>query len=188
MPQIDFGYLLLIALGLSADCFAVSLGIGASSNRVSIPALLRVGTSFSLFQGLMPVIGWFLGKSVLSVLSSITGWIAFVLLAIIGGRMLWEGISNTGQAKKPGDYTRGLLLVGLAVATSIDAMAAGLSFALIEVPLLSACLVIGATAFIASVTGYVLGNRSSQLLGRWAEILGGILLVGIGVHMMISSL
>jgi putative Mn2+ efflux pump MntP len=188
MPEIGFSYLLLIALGLSADCFTVSLGIGTHEKKISISAMFRIGTSFSLFQALMPVFGWLLGKSVISMLAPVTGWGAFLLLALVGGHMLWEGITNREQNQKPGDYTRGWLLVGLSFATSIDAMAAGLSFAMAAVSLPGACLIIGVTAFIASAAGYIIGNRSGRLLGRWAEVLGGILLIGIGVHMLVGSL
>lgn len=184
MPGLDFGQLLLIALGLSADCFAVSLGLGASGSKSSTPVMLRIGISFGFFQAAMPALGWLFGNSLLTLVAPLASWVAFVILAIIGGRMLWEGIRNSGHLNKPGDYTRGWLLVGLAVATSIDAMAAGISFSMIGQPLQSAIPVVGITAFTASVAGYIIGNRSGRLLGRWALVLGGIVLIGIGLNMV----
>lgn len=186
MPGLDFGQLFLIALGLSADCFAVALGLGASSITSSVPVVLRIGASFGFFQAAMPVAGWLLGNSVVKLVAPLASWIAFTLLAFIGGRMLWEGIKNTGHESKPEDYTRGWPLAGLAVATSIDAMAAGISFSMIDQPLLNAVLLIGVTAFIASAAGYIIGKKSGRLLGRWALILGGLVLVSIGLNMVIG--
>jgi len=188
MSGLDFGQLLLVALGLSADCFAVSLGLGASGLKSSVLAMLRIGIGFGFFQAAMPALGWLFGNSLVTLLAPLASWIAFVLLAVIGGRMFWEGIRNSGHQNKPGDYTRGWLLVSLAVATSIDAMAAGISFSMIGQPLQSAIPVIGITAFTASVAGYIIGNRSGRLLGRWALALGGLVLIGIGLNMVTGIL
>jgi len=187
MSELNLASILLIALGLSADCFAVSLGISASCRRLSLPAVARVAVSFGLFQGTMPVIGWFIGRSVLELLSPVAGWVAFALLAVIGGRMLWQAIRGKEEHSAKTDYTRGWPLVILAVATSIDALAAGLGFALLEASILQAGLIIALTALLASATGMIIGNHAGRLLGRGAEIAGGLVLLAIAVRILIGA-
>lgn len=188
MPELNLASILFIALGLSADCFAVSLGISASCGRFSLPAVARVAVSFGLFQGLMPVAGWLVGRSVLELLAPAAGWVAFLLLAVIGGRMLWQALKGKNERESRTDYTRGWPLVILAVATSIDALAAGLGFALLEASILQAGLIIALTALLASAAGMIIGNHAGRLLGRGAEIAGGLVLLAIAIRILISSL
>ncbi|MBN1370107.1 MAG: manganese efflux pump [Dehalococcoidaceae bacterium] len=188
MPELNLDSILLIALGLSADCFAVSLGISPSCGRLSLPAVARVAVSFGLFQGMMPVAGWLIGRSVLELLAPVTGWVAFGLLAFIGARMLWQAIRGKDEHPAKTDYTRGWPLVVLAVATSIDALAAGLGFALLETSVLQAGLIIALTALLASATGMIIGNHTGRLLGRGAEIAGGLILLTISVRILIDTI
>ena len=187
MAQLDIASLIVIALGLSADCLAVSIGISVSVKKFSIPPLLRVAITFGVFQALMTVAGWLIGQSVASYLAQIAGPIAFLLLAFIGFRMIWASIKKQGVPASSDDFTRGLALIILAIASSIDALAAGLSFALLEVSILKASIIIGVIAFAASVLGFVIGNRSGPLLGRRAEAVGGLLLIAIGLRILIAS-
>lgn len=188
MPELSLASILLIAVGLSADCFAVSLGISTSCSRFSPAAVARVAVSFGLFQGLMPVAGWLVGRSVLELLAPVAGWVAFVLLAVIGGRMLWQAARAGDEHRGKTDYTRGWPLVILAVATSIDALAAGLGFALLETSILQAGLIIALTALLASAAGMIIGNRAGRLLGRGAEIAGGLILLAIAVRVLTGAI
>jgi len=188
MPELNLASILLIALGLSADCFAVSLGISTSCSRFSLPAVARVAVSFGLFQGLMPIAGWVAGRGMLRLLAPVAGWTAFILLAVIGGRMLWQAIRAGDERPAKTDYTRGWPLVILAVATSIDALAAGLGFALLDASILQAGLIIALTALLASASGMIIGNRAGRLLGRGAEIAGGLVLLAIAVRILIGTI
>jgi putative Mn2+ efflux pump MntP len=129
----DFLSVFLIALGLSADCFAVALSGGISKRNHSWPRMLRVSFSFGLFQALMPVLGWLAGRTVVEYIANYDHWVAFALLAIVSGRMLWESFRPERSKDKEVDITKGLLLITLSIATSIDALAVGLSFAFLNV-------------------------------------------------------
>ncbi len=184
----DFFSITLIALGLSADCFAVSIGISIARKRFSLPAMLRVAAIFGLFQGLMPVAGWLLGQSLVAYLAPAANWLAFLLLAFIAGRMLWNSLKGNHKTQNPVDYSRGFSLLILAIATSIDALAAGLGFGLLEASILQASLIIGIVAFLASAIAFSIGARSGALLGRWAEALGALLLLFIAIRILLGNL
>ncbi len=188
MPQLDIYSIIVIALGLSADCLAVAIGISISVRKFSIPALLRVAVAFGLFQALMPVLGWLIGQTVVYYLAQAGSLVTFLLLVFIGSRMIWLSFKGREEPAGSSDYTRGLALITLAIATSIDALAAGLSFAVLEVSIIKASIIIGVVAFTASALGFVIGNRSGPLLGRRAEFIGGLLLVAIGLRILIAGL
>jgi putative Mn2+ efflux pump MntP len=178
--------IMLIALGLAADCFAVSLSGSVSLEKVAWYRIGRVALTFGFFQGIMPVLGWLAGKTVVDAIAAFDHWLAFGLLAAIGGKMVWESFKDGDERK--GDITRGLLLLTLAVATSIDALAVGLTFAFIRIDILSASLIIGAVSFCMTVIGFQLGQRAGKLLGKRAEAFGGIILIGIGVKILVEHL
>jgi putative Mn2+ efflux pump MntP len=185
---VDFLSILLIAIGLSADCFAVALSSSIARQNVSRFQALRVSLTFGLFQALMPVVGWLAGRTVVDFISSYDHWLAFGLLAFIGGKMIWESFREKDSDQKDKDISRGLLLLTLALATSIDALAVGLSFAFLEINIVLASLTIGVTALVISLVGFAVGRKAGSLLGKRAEIVGGVILIGIGVRILVEHL
>lgn len=178
--------ILLIAVGVSADAFAVSLSQGVTLRRFRWRDALLIAGLFGLFQALMPLLGWLLGKGFADAISGVDHWIAFGLLALIGGKMLWEAFHDDDEEDddEPSLDLRGLLI--LAVATSIDALAVGVSFAVLPVNLPLALVLIGVVTFVISLIGVRLGRSVGSWLGKPAEILGGVILIGIGVRILLS--
>ena len=187
MPETDIFSILLIALALSADCFAVSLSSSLKLKTTSLTPILRMSVAFGLAQALMTGLGWLVGRTVVDIVSAYDHWIAFILLAIIGGRMIWESFHPSDE-RKIADTSKGFTLIGLAVATSIDALAVGLSFAFLHVNILMACLVIGLVAFGVTLGGFFLGKKIKVFLGRYAEVIGGTILIAIGLRVLLSHL
>jgi len=183
----DLISLVFIALSLSADCFAVSICGGACSRRPTLPQILRTALAFGFAQFIMPVIGWLAGRVLVNMISSYDHWVAFGLLALVGGHMIWESRSGDGQAENT-DITRGVTLLTLAIATSIDALAVGLSFALLDTGIIQASFIIGVLAFGITMFGFWLGSRAGDLLGHWAKLAGGLVLIGIGVKILLTHL
>ena len=184
----DFLSVFLVALGLSADCFAVALSGGISNVNHSWPRILRVSFSFGLFQALMPVLGWLAGKTVVEFIADYDHWVAFVLLSIVSGRMLWESFRPERSQDKEVDITKGILLITLSIATSIDALAVCLSFAFSEVNITMASLTIGAVAFLVTTVGFLVGKRASKIIGKLAEALCGIILLAIAIRVLLSHI
>jgi putative Mn2+ efflux pump MntP len=176
----------LISLGLSMDCFAVSLGFGAS-RLLKWKEILKMACFFGFFQGLMPLIGWFVGQSIQSLISSFDHWIAFGILAFIGIRMIIESF-KIGEEKKFTDIRKTTVLLSLSVATSIDALATGVSFGFIRVNIFQAIVTITLITFLNSIIGARIGQKSTFIPARWAEILGGTVLIGIGVKILLDHL
>lgn len=177
--------ILLIAVGVSADAFAVSLSQGVTMRAFRWRHALLIAGLFGLFQALMPLLGWLLGKGFADAISGVDHWIAFGLLALIGGKMLWEAFQDDEEEDdEPSLDLRGLLI--LAVATSIDALAVGVSFAVLPVNLPLALTVIGVVTFVISLVGVRLGRSVGSWLGKPAEILGGLILIGIGLRIVLS--
>jgi manganese efflux pump family protein len=188
MSAAEFFSTFFIALGLAADCFAVALGGSLSIRKLRYIQIFRTGLAFGLAQTLMPVIGWLVGKTVIDYVAGYDHWVAFGLLAVVGGRMLWEAFHEKDEHKEDTDISRGLLLVTLALATSIDALAVGLSYAFLEINILFAGLLIGIVAFLITHLGFYLGRKAGHLLGRNARIIGGVILIGIGARILVSHL
>ena len=134
----------------------------------------------------MPALGWLAGKTVVDAIATFDHWLAFGLLGIVGGKMIWESFKKAEE--RTGDITRGWLLLTLAVATSIDALAAGLTFAFIQIDILVASLIIGAVSFAVTVVGFLLGRHVGKWLGKRAEMVGGLILLGIGVKILVEHL
>jgi len=183
-----FFAVLLIALGLSADCFAVALGGSIAMKSFSRLQVLRAAVAFGLFQALMPVVGWLIGQTVVDLIADYDHWVAFGLLAIVGGHMIWESFRHRDGRAKGTDITRGWPLVVLSFATSIDALAVGLTFPFIEVNVAVASPTIGAVAFVATVVGFVLGRKVGELVGRRAAAAGGLILIAIGLRILLTHL
>jgi putative Mn2+ efflux pump MntP len=170
------------------DCFAVVLSGSIGLKSVRPVQMFRVALSFGLFQAVMPVLGWLAGQTVVELIGAYDHWIAFALLAIIGGRMVWESFRKEAEARAGADFTRGWLLFTLSLATSIDSLAAGLTFAFIDINIAAASAIIGAVAFLATVAGFLLGRKVGPLVGKRAETIGGIILIAIGLRILLSHI
>jgi putative Mn2+ efflux pump MntP len=173
----------LIAIGLSMDSFAISITSGLILCKANFQKTLKTALSLAFFQAAMPVIGWFLGKGLKQYIESADHWIAFSLLLLIGGRMIWEGLKKQ-EDRKIFDPTNNLVLAGLGLATSIDALVIGLSFGLLDVSLLLPILIIGVMTFVASFLGVYMGCLLVRSTRLRIEILGGVVLIGIGIKIL----
>jgi manganese efflux pump family protein len=179
--------ILCIAVGLSLDAFAVSLSIGASGVAPARRAAVRLSFHFGLFQFFMPVIGWYLGSRVAPYIERYDHWIAFGLLGFVGGHMVWAGLFPE-HAKQMADPTRGRMLVLLSVATSIDALAIGLSLAMLNVDVLYPSMIIGMVTFFFSLSGMVFGTQLNARFGQRMMLIGGAVLIVIGTRVLIEHL
>jgi manganese efflux pump family protein len=181
--------LFAIAVALAMDAFAVALATGICLRTARTAQTLRMASAFGLFQAVMPVIGWTLGLTVRDHIEAYDHWAAFGLLALVGGKMIWEGLGNKQESEEncsPKDPTRGVRLLVLSVATSIDALAVGLSFSVLGEPIAFPALVIGAVCFAVTVLGVKLGCLAGRMsaVSRYAELLGGATLVAIGLKIL----
>jgi putative Mn2+ efflux pump MntP len=176
-----------IAIGLAMDAFAVSIAAGIAVERLTGRHVFRLGWHFGLFQFLMPVLGWLAGRTVAGYINAFSHWIAFGLLGWIGGKMLWEAFHET-EEKAARDPTKGMLMVTLSIATSIDALAVGLSMAVLNTSVWLPAVIIGLVAGGLTTFGIIFGSRIGARWGRRAEILGGLVLLGIGARILIVGL
>ena len=183
-----FYELLLIAAGLSMDAFAVSICKGLAMKKVNVKYPVIIGLFFGGFQALMPVIGWFLGRRFETAITNFDHWIAFGLLAFIGGKMIIESMKPDDE-KSDEEYklnVRELFL--LAVATSIDALAVGITFACLKVPIVGSAALIGCVTFGFSFAGVYIGNKFGLKFKSGAEMTGGAILVFIGAKILLEHL
>ncbi len=181
--------ILLIAVGLSMDAFAVSLCKGLKMQRVNHRHAFVISLFFGGFQALMPLIGWVLGSQFERYIAAIDHWVAFALLAIVGTKMIIEAVKGESEEQDcSNDHLDLKELVILAVATSIDALAVGISFAFLDVKILPAVLLIGLTTFVLSYAGVALGNRFGSRYKSKAELAGGVILVLIGLKILFEHL
>ncbi|MEA3470921.1 MAG: manganese efflux pump MntP family protein [Thermodesulfobacteriota bacterium] len=178
--------IILIAIGLGMDAFAVAIGTGVAIRKLSFGHVFRLSFHFGFFQFLMPVVGWLAGRTVSGYIAEYDHWIAFGLLLLIGCKMISDSFKRVEV--KRGDPTRGLTLIILSVATSIDALAVGLGLAFLNTGILYPSIVIGIVAFVMTIIGMVFARVLGKLLGRKVEILGGIILIGIGIKILIEHL
>ncbi len=184
----DFLTVFLIALGLAMDAFAVALSGGFAAGKVTLRQTLRLAFHFGLFQFLMPILGWAAGLTVQDLIKAFDHWVALALLSGIGGKMAYESFKTVKEEKKVSDITRGASLVLLSLATSIDALAVGLSLSLLRVRILYPSAVIGVVCFVLTAFGFAFGSRLGHLIGRRMELVGGLVLVGIGVKILVEHL
>lgn len=181
--------LFAIAVGLSMDAFAVSVCKGLGMRRFNARVALALAVLFGGFQALMPLIGWELGSQFLWFIEPIDHWIAFVLLAFIGGKMLFDAIRGGGEEETGTvDHISWGEFFMLAIATSIDALAVGISFAALSVAILPSIAVIGVTTFALTLVGVVVGMRFGSRYERGAQIVGGVVLIIIGVKILLEHL
>lgn len=180
----DWLSLLAIAVALAMDAFAVAVVTGITLECMKKRQVLRMALSFGGFQAMMPALGWLAGRAVHEYISSVDHWVAFGLLAFVGGRMIWGVLAGTEERSCACDPTRGWELLMLSVATSIDALAVGLSLAMIGADIAIPALVIGVVAAVLTAAGMLLGRRIGCLWGKRVEVLGGLILIGIGVKIV----
>ncbi len=174
-----------LAVALAADAFAVSAAAGVVVPEVTGRHVFRLAFHFGLFQFLMPVLGWSAGRQFASTLQSVDHWVAFGLLGFLGGRMVWES-RRPAELRDGKDPTRGLTLVGLSVATSLDALAVGLSLSLLGLSIWVPAVVIGLVAAALSTLGVLLASRVGRSVRGTAEVLGGAVLIAIGLKVLVE--
>ncbi len=179
--------LLGIAIALAMDAFAVALSAGVILPVLTGRHLFRLSFHFGLFQGLMPIIGWLIGARVYDLIADYDHWVAFVLLMFIGIRMVHEAFDRDGEAPRR-DPTRGMTLVTLSLATSIDALVVGLTLGVLKVDVWYPALVIGVVAALFTMVGMILGRRVGALWGQRMEVFGGVLLCCLGLKILIEHL
>ena len=210
---------LLVALGVSGDAFAVSLGRGLKIRHLHLSQALLIAGAFGLFQAIMPVLGWMLGSAFADQITAFDHWVAFALLTLVGGKMIWEAVkpddpgsegaertvTDGADARADGPAGRSVAsgspatavvsdsigtreLLVLSVATSIDALAVGITLSFLDVNIWLTALVIGVTTFLLSLGGVYLGHRAGLRYRRPAEIVGGLILIAIGVKILVDHL
>lgn len=180
--------ILLIAFSLALDAMAVAVSAGCAYPRGGVRLALRLGLWFGGFQFAMPLAGFLLGRTLLRYVRSLAPWLAFALLAFLGGKLLWDSVSPRSEPVWDRGGPSNARLCLLAVATSLDAMATGVSAACMALPLWLSCAVIGLVAFLLSVFGVLAGRSLGARLHRWAGVLGGGVLIAIGAKFLLESL
>lgn len=178
--------ILLIALGLAMDTFAVAVASGVTLERLQVKSALKIALFFGAFQALMPLLGWLAGLGLEELISGFDHWVAFGLLGFIGCRMIYGAIR--AMPRRAVDPLNLPTLLALSLATSIDALAVGLSFAFLGIFIVTPALVIGGVTFLLAFSGVFLGQRLGRLFERQAEALGGLILIGIGLKVLLEHL
>ena len=178
--------ILLIALGLAMDCFAVAVASGFTAARMRLPHALRMALFFGLFQAIMPILGWFGGTAMRSVITGVDHWIAFGLLAAIGVKMIYE--SRKLEEEREIDPTKLTVVAALAVATSIDALAVGIGISFLGIAIVQPAVIIGAVSFVVTLAGVYLGKRFGHIFENKLELLGGLILIAIGAKILVQHL
>jgi putative Mn2+ efflux pump MntP len=183
----DFITIIAVALGLSFDTFAVSLSYGVVQNKILFRQAVRIALVLATFQAGLLVIGYFIGSIVSEIMKTADHWVALVLLSFLGIRMIIEGIRRK-EGEEIRDYTKILNLLTVAIGTSIDAFAVGISFALLAIKIWISGVIIGAVTFLASMTAIRIGKSAGEKLGQRVEIIGGIILIAIGVKIFLEHI
>lgn len=183
----DFLTIVLVALGLSFDTFAVSLSFGVVQNKIIFWQAFRVAVVLAVFQAGLLVTGFFLGSFVSDFIKAADHWVALALLSFLGIRMMIEGIKRK-EEDEARDYTKTKELLTVAVGTSIDAFAVGISFALLDLKIWLSGVIIGAVTFLASMTAIRIGKSAGAKLGQRVEIVGGLILIAIGIKIFLEHM
>jgi putative Mn2+ efflux pump MntP len=183
----DFITIVAVAIGLSFDTFAVSISYGVIRSRILFRQAVRIALVLAVFQAGLLVIGYFLGSVVSEIIKAADHWIALALLSFLGIRMIVEGIKRKEEDEMR-DYTKTSTLLAVAVGTSIDAFAVGISFALLDIMIWISGIIIGAVTFLASMTAIRIGKSAGERLGQKVEIIGGIILFAIGVKIFLEHM
>jgi putative Mn2+ efflux pump MntP len=179
--------IVLIAISLSFDTFAVSISCGLILRRIDFFSATKIAVTMAVFQAVMPLIGWLAGSGIKTYAESFDHWIAFVILGLLGGKMIYESFNTDPEERSfnPLDFK---VMVGMAIATSIDALVVGFSFALLDYKILFSVGIIGAVTYIVAMLGMLFGKKIGSRNGRRMEILGGIMLFLIGLKILIEHL
>jgi manganese efflux pump family protein len=179
--------ILFIAISLGLDAFSVSVAAGAYYGKADKHQKFRLSFHFGLFQFFMPILGWLLGRNLLEYIEAFDHWIVLIILSIIGGKMIWDNIREEGiEVRK--DISKGLSLVTLSVATSIDALAIGISIGLLDQDIWLASIIIGIVAAAMSLLGVKLGEKLSGKFGQKAAVFGGVVLILIGIKVVVEHM
>lgn len=180
----DLISIVLIAIGVSMDAFAVAIGKGLNMKKIDYKWSLTIALFFGVFQALMPLIGWFLGGQFSNYINGYDHWIALILLAIIGGKMIYESRDKDCEMKCKQNNLKELVV--LSIATSIDALAVGLAFAIMDIDIYLSSLVIGIITFSLSFIGVIIGNKVGCKFKSSAEVFGGVILIFIGFKIFVE--
>lgn len=182
----DIIIITFIAFGLAMDAFAVSITSGFTIRRLRVNNALKIAVFFGLFQAIMPLLGWLAGLSLRDFISGIDHWVALGLLSFIGCKMIYESIKRAPDETKINPLNIYVLLI-LSLTTSIDALAVGVSFAFLKVSIITPIIVIGAITFLLSFLGVFIGNSFGHFFEKKIEIVGGLVLIGIGIKMVVEA-
>lgn len=182
----DFITIVAVAFGLSFDTFAVSLSYGVIQNKILFRQAVRIALIMAIFQAGLLVTGFFLGSFISNAVKTADHWIALALLSFLGIRMIIEGLRRKEDNTK--DYSKSLALIPLAVGTSIDAFAVGLSFALLNIRIWYSAIIIGIVTFLASMTAIRIGKSAGPRLGNKVEVVGGLILLAIGIKIFLEHM
>lgn len=183
----DIITLLFIAIGLSFDTFAVSVSTGLMVCKIKFQQAIKVAFILAFLQAAMPLIGWFAGKQLSSLIGDFDHWIAFILLSVLGIKMIIESFKEE-EEKKNFDPLKFSVLLGMGIATSIDALVVGVSFAFLQTNIWLAIAIIGFITFLVAMLGMLFGKNVGNKFGKKFEILGGIILIAIGLKILLSHL
>ena len=181
----DYFSIFAIALGLSFDTFAVSLSYGVIQNKILFGQAARIALVLGIFQGGMAVLGYFLGSIVSEALKTADHWVALGLLSFLGVKMVIEGFKRKDENEMK-DYSKTTVLVTVAIGTSIDAFAVGISFAILNIQIWQSGIIIGIVTFLASMTAIRIGKAAGERLGQRVEIIGGLILITIGLKIFLE--
>ena len=184
---IDLYSLVLLSIGLAMDAFSVATVTGFGLSRVKVSDATRMSVSFGVAHVVMPVLGWYLGSTVVNLIADYDHWVAFLLLAFVGGKMILEGVKGDGEVD-PQKILGNMSLLLFTVAVSIDALAVGFSFSLERISIFIPSLFMGAGTLIFTFIGLMIGNRTGQAFGRKAQIFGGLILVLIGARIVFTHI
>ena len=184
---IDLLTLVILSVGLAMDAFSVATVTGFSLGKVRLQDAAKMSLSFGAAHVVMPTLGWYLGDTVVSLISGFDHWLAFLLLAFVGGKMMKEGLDGDGRVD-PKSVLGGLSLLLFTVAVSLDSLAVGLSFSLEKIAIFVPSLFMGAGTLIFTFVGLMVGNRTGQAVGKRAQIIGGLVLVLIGARIVLSHM
>ncbi|UCD17316.1 MAG: manganese efflux pump, partial [Candidatus Zixiibacteriota bacterium] len=179
--------IIFIAIGLAMDAFAVSVTCGATNSPKKLYNALKASFSFGFFQAAMPIAGWAAGLALRDIITELDHWVAFSLLAAIGTKMIYDSIKD-GASSDRCRLLNTTTLLALSLATSIDALIVGVGFAFLNVPIVTAIVLIGVITMALSLSGFFLGERFARILGGKVEIVGGLILIGIGTKILIEHL
>jgi putative Mn2+ efflux pump MntP len=178
--------LLLISISLTFDSFAVSVTTGLVANTIKFWQATKIALVLAFFQALMPLIGWFIGSHLINITEIYHHWIAFGLLSLIGIKLIYDSLNKKEEHRQFDPFKPGFMIV-IAIATSIDALVVGLSFAFVEINIWLSIAIIGFFTYLAVMLGTLFGKKAGKWLGKEVEILGGLILISIGVKILLEQ-